>query len=104
MEIQHKPTGEMLDEYESKPTQGTLFHRQREELMNFPLDYEEDVDRRRTCQNTLPKNEADIAGRILEMRPERVCVEDNKKALKLASNDRSANVVTQAIIDGGKSL
>ena len=39
LEIQHKPTGEMLADYESKPTQGTLFRRHRAELMNFPLDY-----------------------------------------------------------------
>ena len=41
---------------------------------------------------------------ILEMMPKRVFVEDNAKAVKLASNARSDNVVTQAIVDGGKLL
>ena len=52
----------------------------------------------------MPNNEADTAEGIIEMRPKRVRVEDTKKAVKLASNDRNENVVTQAIIDGGKSL
>ena len=38
LEIQHKPTGEMLANYESKPTQGTLFRRHREELTKFTLN------------------------------------------------------------------
>ena len=38
------------------------------------------------------------------MDTERVRGEDNEKAVKLASNSKSANVVTQDIFDGGKSL
>ena len=62
----------MLAEYESKPTQVTLFRKQRAELMNFPPDYDNDVERSRTHLKLLPKNEADTAGGILEMRPKRV--------------------------------
>ena len=72
--------------------------------MNFPLDYDNNVEHRRTRPKILTKNEADITEGIIEMNPERVHVEDNEKAVKLASNARSENVVTQAIIDGGKSL
>ena len=72
--------------------------------MNFPLDYDNDGERRMTHTNLFPNNEADTVGGILEMRPKRVCVEDNKKALKLASNAKSATVVTQDIVDGGKQL
>ena len=38
------------------------------------------------------------------MRPNRVRVEDNAKAVKLASDARSTYVVKQDIVDGGKSL
>ena len=38
------------------------------------------------------------------MMTERVHVEDNDKAVKYAYNDRSTNVVTQNLVDGGKSL
>ena len=72
--------------------------------MNFPLDYDNDVERRRTHPNLFTKNEADTVVGVLEMRPERVRVEDNEKAVKLASNARSANVFTQATVDGGKLL
>ena len=104
LEIQHKPTGEMLAYYKSKLTQGTLFRRQKAELMNCPLDYDNDAKHMRNHPKQLSKNEADTAGGIPGMRPKRVRVEDNKKALKLASNARNANVVTQAIFGGGKSL
>ena len=38
------------------------------------------------------------------MKPERFCVEDNEKYLKLTSNASSANVVTRAIVNGVKLL
>ena len=72
--------------------------------MNFPLDYNDNVERRRTHPKLFPKNETETAGGILDMRSERVCVEDNDKAVKLAYNARSENVVTQAIFDRGKWL
>ena len=72
--------------------------------MNFPLDYEDNVERRRPHPKVFPNNEADTTGEILEMRPKRVRVEDNSKAAKVSSNARSENVVTQAIVYGGKSL
>ena len=72
--------------------------------MNCPIYYNDDVKRRRTHPKIFPKNEAETTGGILEMRPERVRVEDNYKAVKLAYNARSENVVTQAIFDRGKWL
>ena len=68
----------MLADYESKTTNGTLFCRQREELMSCPLDYDENVECRRTHPKLLPNNEADTVRGILEMRPKRVRVEDNE--------------------------
>ena len=38
------------------------------------------------------------------MNPKEVRVEDNKKAVKLAYDARSANVVTRDIVGGGKLL
>ena len=38
------------------------------------------------------------------MRPKRVRIENNEKAMKLASHAKSENFVTQAIVDGGKYL
>ena len=72
--------------------------------MSCPLDYDENVECRRTHPKLLPNNEADTVRGILEMRPKRVRVEDNEQAVKLASNSRSANIFTQAIVDGGKSM
>ena len=72
--------------------------------MKFPLDYNDGVEQKRTHPNLFPKNEADTSGGILEMMPERVRAEDTKKAVKLASNATSENVVVQAIVDGGKYL
>ena len=94
----------MLADYESKPTQGTIFCRQRAKLKNFPLDYDDNVECRRTHPKLLTNIEADTVGGILEMMPQRVCVEDNEKAVKLAYNSSSTNFVTQDIVEGGKSL
>ena len=38
------------------------------------------------------------------MRPKRVRIENNEKAMKLASHAKSENFVTQAIVEGGKLL
>ena len=43
-------------------------------------------------------------GGIIEMKPERVSVEDDMKAVKLASSARNANADTQDIVDKGKFL
>ena len=94
----------MLADYESKPNQGNLFRKQRAELLNFPLDYNDDVERRRTHSNIFPKVEADTVRGIIEMKPERVSVEDNMKAVKLASSARNAHADTQDIVDKGKFL
>ena len=72
--------------------------------MNFPLDYDDEVERRRTHPKLLPNVEADTAGGILEMKLDMVSVEDNAKAAKLASSARSAQADTQATVDKGKSL
>ena len=42
--------------------------------MNFPLDYNDNVERRRTHPKLFPKVEDDTAGGILVMKPERVRV------------------------------
>ena len=59
--------------------------------MNGPLYYNDNVECRWTHPKPFTKNEADTMGGVLEMRPKRVHVEDNTKAVKLASNARSAN-------------
>ena len=38
------------------------------------------------------------------MRPKRVRIENNEKAMKLASHAKSEKFVTQAIVEGGKLL
>ena len=104
LEIQHKPTGEILADYESKPTRGTLFRSHRAEIINFPLYYDGDAEYRRTHPKLLSKNEADTTAGVLEMRLERVRFKDNEKSINLASNARKENFVTQAIVDRGKLL
>ena len=65
LEIHHKSTGEMSADYKSNPIQGTLFFRQKAQLLNIPLDYNDDVERRRTHPDLLPKNEATTLGGMI---------------------------------------
>ena len=73
----------MLADYESKPNQGNLLRKQRAELIRCPLDYDNNVEHRRTHPNLLPKIEADTAGGIVEKNPGRVSVKDISKAVRL---------------------
>ena len=94
----------MLADYESKPNQGNLFRKQRAELIRCPIDYNNNVEHRRTKPNLLPKIEADTAGGIVEKNPGRVSVKDILKAVRLESGARSAHADTQAIVNKGKFM
>ena len=70
LEVRHKGTEEMWADYNTKPLQGLKFRVMRAEMMGIPVEYDDDVERRRTHPLLLPKDEANVVsvtdGEILE--------------------------------------
>ena len=54
LEIRYKSKGEMLDYCQSNTQQGKLFHTIRSNLMNCPVDFNDDEE----CRNTPPPTAA----------------------------------------------
>jgi hypothetical protein len=57
LEIEHKGTGEMWSDMLTKPLQGHLWCVMRSNLMNVPVDYDDEAERRNTHPDLLPKEE-----------------------------------------------
>ena len=57
VEIRHMGTKSMWDDVNTKPVQGELFRIQRHHMMGVPINYDDDVERRRTHVLLLPKVE-----------------------------------------------
>ena len=59
LKITHEGTDTMWADYHSKPLQGSKFCTMRSKIMNSPIEYDDDVDRRFTHPLLLPKYESD---------------------------------------------
>ena len=55
IEIKHMPTEEMWSDVLTKPTQGMLFKRQRAELMNCEVNYDDKLEQKNTHPKLLPE-------------------------------------------------
>ena len=62
LEVRYEPTGTMWSDILTKPKQGKAFRVMRGVLMNIPEDYDDEVERRNTHPDLLPKFEANPAG------------------------------------------
>ena len=58
LEIQHKGTGEMLADMNTKPLQGMEFLVMRGQVMRIPVEYDDDVERQTTHLLLVSKTEA----------------------------------------------
>ena len=59
LQIKHEGTDTMWADYHSKPLQGSKFCTMRSKIMNFPVEYDDGVERRLTHPLLLPKYESD---------------------------------------------
>ena len=59
LQIRHEETDTMSVDYYSKPLQGLKFCTMRSKIMNCPIEYDNDVERRLTHPLLLPKYESD---------------------------------------------
>jgi hypothetical protein len=57
LEVQYCPTEQMWTDVLNKPEQGTPFRKDRAALMNVPVEYDDEVERKRTHPKLLPKSE-----------------------------------------------
>ena len=57
LKVQYCPTENMLTNVLNKSEQGAKFRLDRAELMKVPVDYDDDVERRRTHPKLLPRDE-----------------------------------------------
>ena len=57
LEVQYCPTKKMWTDVLNKPEQGAKFRLDRAELMNVPVDYDDDVERRRTHPKLLSRDD-----------------------------------------------
>ena len=59
LEICHKGTDEMWADVNTKPLQGKKYRVMQGEIMGVPVDYDDDVERRRTHPLLMPKIETE---------------------------------------------
>jgi len=57
LEVQYCPTEKMWTDVLNKPEQGAKFRLDRAELMNVPVDYDDEVERRRTHPKLLSRDD-----------------------------------------------
>ena len=57
LEVQYCPTEQMWTDVLNKPEQGTPFRKDRAALMNVPVDYNDDAERRRTHPKLLSRDD-----------------------------------------------
>ena len=55
MEVKYAPTKQMWADANTKPLQGQLFREMRSKIMGCEIDYDDDVERRKTHPNLLPR-------------------------------------------------
>ena len=77
-QIRYMLTGEILADYQSNTHQGKLFCTMRAHLMNFPIDYDDDKECRKTLSIFLPKIKAGTNGEELKKNPVRDSMKSNK--------------------------
>ena len=66
LEICYKPTGEILSNYQSKPQKGNILRTIRAYLMNCPIDYNDEKERRKTHPLFLPNIDSGTKGEELK--------------------------------------
>ena len=59
IEVQYCPTEKMWTDVLNKPEQGAKFRLDRAELMNVPVDYDDNIERRRTHPKLLSSEDRD---------------------------------------------
>jgi hypothetical protein len=57
LEVRYEPTGKMWCDILTKPKQGIAFYEFRSHIMNCPINYDDDLERRNTHESLLPKEE-----------------------------------------------
>ena len=57
IEVKYEPTGKMWSDILTKPKQGKVFREFRGHLMNIPEDYDDEVERKNTHPDLLPKQD-----------------------------------------------
>ena len=66
IKIKYDPTDVKWSDVLTKAKQGQSYHAMHTELMNFPVDYDDDVERRKTQPCLLPNVEIDAQTRMTE--------------------------------------
>ena len=81
LEIRYNPTGEMLADYQSNPHQVNIFCTMMAHLMNFPINYNGDKERRKTHPFLMPKIAAGTKGEELKKNSVGGSMKSNNTAL-----------------------
>jgi hypothetical protein len=95
--VQYRGTKEMWSDVLTKPKQGLPMRQDRAELMNCPVDYDDEVERLRTHPKLLPKAEGPVDPQLLDKTinaNDSRMANDRRSVLDKVQNDNKMQRVT----------
>ena len=92
LEVKYAPTKQMWADANTKPLQGQLFREMRSKIMGCEIDYDDDVERRRTHPSLLPR-----------VKPQGVVSKEDVEVLRKATGIKRASASQKSIPQKAKT-